>query len=215
MENCNAIKEEAQNEEARAVLAYWFGALSEDGWPLADRNRLWFGFSAEDDDEMRARFGGEDGAIRRALSGKLAHWLDGGARDILAYIILLDQMTRAVFRGTAEAFCGDEKALAACFAGMKTKADLRLAAAHGMFFYMPLQHGEGAEIQDESVSRFDLLARNFPSERAENARGYAVVHRDIIRQFGRFPHRNAVLGRQSTAAETAYLQKNKSGFGQG
>ncbi|MBE8158362.1 MAG: DUF924 domain-containing protein [Betaproteobacteria bacterium] len=193
------------------ILAYWFGELDAGGRPVSPRHRLWFGFCAEDDEAMRARFGG---AIRRALSGGLEKWRQT-PEESLAYIILLDQMTRAVFRNTAAAFSGDARAFSACKNGIAWGDDLRLPAVHCMFFYMPLQHGENAAAQETSIQKFSELHARFPEADLENARSFAGHHREIIQTFGRFPHRNAVLGRNSTAAELAYLQKHGGGFGQG
>lgn len=190
------------------VLSYWFGELDADGWPVSPRRRLWFGFCAEDDGDMQKRFGG---AIRRALSGELEHWRE---KEPAAYIILLDQMTRAVFRGAASAFAGDAKALSACKNGIARGEDLRLPAAHCMFFYMPLQHAENAALQDESAAKFAGLRARFPRPELEDALRFAEHHREIIQKFGRFPHRNAALGRKSSAAEKAYLAEHGGGFGQ-
>ena len=193
------------------ILFYWFGELDGEGWAAAARDKLWFGFSAEDDKEMRGRFGG---IIRRALSGELEEW-QKTPEGALAYIILLDQMTRAVFRGTAAAFSGDVKAFFACQSGIARGDDLLLPAAHCMFFYMPLQHGEDAAVQETSAAKFAELYSRFPRPELKNTLQFAKHHGEIIRQFGRFPHRNAVLGRESTAAEKEYLQKHGGGFGQG
>ena len=187
------------------ILHYWFGEL-EDGWTTSDRNKLWFGALPADDQDMREKFGD---TVARALDGELEEWrqTDSG---LTAYLLLLDQMTRAIYRGTAKAFAGDPRALAACKAGLDDDADKRIPAAHCRFFYLPLEHSENLADQQRCVELFAEAARRFDSRKKEFAESkkYAEAHLDIIRLFGRFPHRNKILSRQSTPEEEQYLQQN-------
>ncbi|MGI9298061.1 MAG: DUF924 family protein [Gammaproteobacteria bacterium] len=207
----NAHAKDAAEITPRDVLQYWFGELS-GGWTTEDRHTLWFGAAAADDAEMRAKFGG---MIARAKNGGLESWRRT-PEGLMAFIVLLDQMTRATGRGTAAAFAGDESALAACRAGIAAKIDLRMPAAHCRFFYLPLEHSENLSDQEQCVSAFSELMSRFPRREKEFAesREYARQHLEIIRRFGRFPHRNRILGRPSDAEEERFLRDGGPRFGQ-
>ena len=196
---------------ARNILDYWFGELK-DGWVTTDRHALWFGSRAEDDADMRAKFGD---MIRQVLDGELESWRET-PEGLMAYILLSDQMTRAIFRGTAEAFSGDKLALSACLSAMESGMDLQLPPAHSRFFYLPLEHSEDMENQARCVSAFEEMQTRFPSRREEFVASvhYAREHLEIIRQFGRFPHRNAILNRESSAEERRFLEEGGPTFGQ-
>jgi len=197
-------------DAARSVLDYWFGDAASGAAALDQRMRFWFG--SAHDAEIRERFAE---LARRAAEGELAAWADSPRRR-LALILLLDQMPRNLHRGTAEAFAQDEKALGLALSGMQLGADGALSPVERMFFYMPLQHAESREVQDESVAAFRRLAGEAPEEmRGAFAAGvkFAELHRQIIERFGRFPHRNRVLGRESTREEIEYLQSAET-FGQ-
>ena len=193
------------------ILNYWFGELA-DGWTIGDRNKLWFGGDPADDAEMRARFGD---TIARAKNGKMESWRQTPDK-LMAYILLLDQMTRATGRGTPDAFAGDQKALAACKAGIAAKIDMQIPAAHCRFFYLPLEHSESQADQEECVAAFSALMTRFPAREKEFAesREYARQHLEIIRRFGRFPHRNRILGRASAPEEEVFLRDGGPNFGQ-
>ena len=197
-------------DEARQVRDFWFGKLPMTAQMLTQRLELWFPDDERDDtllkrDEfIRVRFGD---LVERALQGKLASWGDS-PRRCLSLIILLDQFPRNIYRGTARAFAGDEQALAATLSGMQSAADGALDMVERIFFYMPLQHCEVREVQDESVAGYRRLVREAPQEtRAafEDALKFAEEHRSIIERFGRFPQRNRVLERVSTPEEEAWL----------
>ena len=196
--------------QADDFLSYWFGELA-DGWSIDDRQRLWFGSTIQDDVAIKERFGE---VTRQALAGQLLAWLDT-PEHTTAYIILLDQITRVLFRGTADAFIGDKAALSVCKSGIDAQIDLGLPPAYRMFFYMPLEHSERLEDQNLCVEYFDSMRRQFSnlSEVLEAAYTAVSEHRDIILKFGRFPHRNLALGRESTVEENEFLQQHK-GFGQ-
>ena len=124
-------------------------------------------------------------------------------------IILFDQVPRNAYRGTAAAFAFDREALSLAVEGLQLAADAALEPLERLFFYLPLEHAESLEAQEAAVASFDrLVAATRPNTCASTActaRAYARGHRDIIAKFGRFPHRNAVLGRESTAAESSGL----------
>jgi uncharacterized protein (DUF924 family) len=202
-------------DHAAPVLEYWFGREPLTAATLAARMGIWFGGAdpAERDREMAGRFGH---LVRRALAGELAAWADG-PRQRLALILLLDQFTRHVFRGRARAFEGDPAAVALALDGMQKGADAALGPAQRLFFYMPLQHCESADVQEESVAAYRRLAAEAPADLQPVLAGaldYAQRHRDIVARFGRFPHRNAALGRADTPEERAWLDSGGERFGQ-
>jgi uncharacterized protein (DUF924 family) len=205
-------------DEARSVRDFWFGRLPLSADGLNRRIRFWFGDESSElgqrrDEQLRSRFGA---LFERAASGQLAAWADGPRRR-LSLIILLDQFPRNLFRGTARAFATDAQALGLALSGMQSAADAALDAVERIFFYMPLQHAESREVQDESVAAYRRLLSEAPEElqgpfgaslrSAEN-------HRTIIEQFGRFPYRNRVLARTSTPEELQWLRAGGSSFGQ-
>ncbi|HUO18788.1 MAG TPA: DUF924 family protein [Steroidobacteraceae bacterium] len=202
-------------DEARAVREFWFGSEPLTAAALEQRMRdFWFAdASAALDEEIRTRFAA---LVERAGAGELAGWADGPRRR-LSLILLLDQFPRNIFRGTARAFAYDEQALALTLSGMQSAADAALEPPERLFFYMPLQHAESLEAQDEALAACRrLVAEVTPEFRPvfASALGYAEQHRAIIERFGRFPHRNAVLGRTSTPAEAQWLGAGGVRFGQ-
>lgn len=205
-------------DHARALLDFWFGPKPLTAGLLRQRMTFWFGGDAAEMTEMRdrdleARYAP---LVRRALAGELAAWADSPRRR-LALILLLDQLPRNIFRGSAQAFEGDAVALALTREGIDQAADAALDPAERMFFYMPLQHAESTEIQDESVAVFRRLASEVPADLQpvfDGVAGYALRHRDIVQRFGRFPHRNVALGRVSTEVESLWLARSGDRFGQ-
>lgn len=204
-------------DEARSVREFWFGKLPLSPEALAERMDFWFGEDRSQltirDEEIRTQFGA---LLERAAAGRLESWADGPRRR-LSLIILLDQFPRNIFRGTPRAFAWDAKALALTLSGMQSGADAALDASERIFFYMPLQHAESPEVQDESVAAYRRLVTEAPAdlrESFEEVLGHAEHHRSIIERFGRFPHRNRSLGRESTAAERAWLRESGERFGQ-
>lgn len=194
-----------------AVLAFWFGTLT-DGVAAAERRKRWFKASAEDDAEIGRRFAP---LIERARTGALAHWLRR-PESRLAFILVCDQFPRQAYRGTARAFATDALARDAAADGIERGHDRELGPDQRAFFYMPFEHAESRLDQHLSVGLFATLLEASPPayrQQATSFLNYAHQHRDIVQRFGRFPHRNAVLGRRSTAAERDYL-KTASGFGQ-
>jgi uncharacterized protein (DUF924 family) len=205
-------------DEARSVRDFWFGQNPASPAELNRRMRFWFGDESAPirqrrDETIRRRF---TGLLQRAAAGELAAWADGPRRR-LSLIILLDQFPRNIYRGTARAFAYDAQALSLTLSGMQSAADAALAVVERIFFYMPLQHAEAREVQEESLAAYRRLLTEAPSELGavfEGAVRSAENHRAIIEQFGRFPYRNEILGRTSTAAEVEWLQRGGSTFGQ-
>jgi uncharacterized protein (DUF924 family) len=205
-------------DEARSVREFWFGRQPLSAASTRQRLRFWFGDGSSPvrqrrDAEIRRRFGP---LYERAAAGQLAPWADGPRRRS-SLIILLDQFSRHMFRGTARAFATDDQALALTLSGMQSAADAALGEVERMFFYMPLQHAEAREVQEESVAAYRRLLHEAPEELRElfsSSLRSAQNHRAIIEQFGRFPYRNHALGRESTAAERQWLQSGGESFGQ-
>lgn len=199
--------------QAADILAFWFGELDGNGWDSDARQPLWFGARPEDDETMRARYGG---LIAAAIAGRLDSWEAHSDAANMALILLADQMTRAVHRGSAQAFGGDAVALRVCKNGVADGRHLRLPAAWRRFYYLPLEHSESLADQKQCVQLFQQLQQDFPqySESLAASAKYAEIHRDLIEKFGRFPHRNAALGRSNTAAEERHLADSKQNFGQ-
>ena len=188
------------------VLDYWLGDGIEKDWPTQDLGKRWFGGGAELDAEIRVRFGS---AVDEALAGGLRDW-EQTPLHRLALIILLDQFTRNMFRGTARAFAGDARAQQLVRQTIAAGEDRQLPWAARVFLYMPLMHAESPPLQDECVARFTRLVADAPDDLKQRLQGnldYAHQHRDIIALFGRFPYRNAVLGRADTPEEKDFLLK--------
>jgi uncharacterized protein (DUF924 family) len=194
------------------LLHFWFGDLSAPDEQIAERQAaLWWGAAAETDEIVRARF---SDLHRRATRGELSEWKQT-PRGRLASIIALDQLSRNLFRGRAEAFAHDELARAWTAEAIEAGQDRLLRPIERVFVYLPLEHSENLADQEWSVRAYEQLAREVePRARAtfDEYLDFAVRHRDIVRTFGRFPHRNASLGRPSTPAELAFLSQPGSSF---
>lgn len=176
--------------------------------------RRWFGGDADCDAAIKARF---SGAVEAAGRGDLDDWASD-PRGRLALILLLDQFPRSLYRGSARAFAHDAAALSLTIHGIERSHDRALGPLERLFFYMPMQHAESLDVQERSVAIFTALAENATQGPIAAALAgcatYARQHRDIIARFGRFPHRNAALGRVSSPQETAYLAGGAPKFGQ-
>jgi len=190
--------------EAGAVLDFWFGAPGSNEFGSA--RKAWFMKDAAFDAAIRERFGA---LVERALRGELEAWGDE-PRSSLAQILLLDQFTRNAFRGSARSFAGDARALAAASRMVGSRQDEALAPFMRAFVYLPFEHAEGLAMQDEAIRLFTKLVSEAPE--LADMLDYAHRHREVIERFGRFPHRNEILGRLSTAEEIAFIQRPGSGF---
>ena len=194
------------------VLDYWFGDGLVTGWPTQPMGKVWFGGGAVIDQEIRTRFGS---LVEAAVDGGLSDWEPPLAHR-LALVVLLDQFTRNVFRGQAKAFAGDPRARALAGRTLAQGEDAALPLVGRVFMAMPLMHAEDLSSQTDCVRHFEnLVAIAGPAHAGHLEQNLASAreHRDIVAAYGRFPHRNAVLGRTSTAGELAYLQAGKR-FGQ-
>ena len=187
------------NDDAAAVLDFWFAGS---GTPRAE----WFKKDGAFDALVAERFGT---LIEQALSGGLTEWAHEPG-SALAQVIVLDQFTRNVLRDTARAFAGDAQALPAARAMVARGDDLALHPLRRLFVYLPFEHAEDSAMQHESLRLFAALSAAETS--LASFEDYARRHAEIIERFGRFPHRNALLGRQSTAEELAFLQQPGSRF---
>jgi uncharacterized protein (DUF924 family) len=189
---------------ARAVLDFWFGAPDSPGF--GQTAKRWFARDDAFDRSLRERFGATLAAARR---GECDAW-QSSPLGALALVVVLDQFSRNAWRGSAEAFAADARALDVARRMIANGADLGLPSAHHRAFaYLPFEHAESLDSQRESVRLFEALERE-TGERGYV--GYARRHAEIIERFGRFPHRNAVLGRSSTDEELAFLSEPGSSF---
>ena len=181
------------------VLQFWFGE------PRGPRRKDWFEKDPAFDAGLRSRFLPLYETLAR---GQHADWLDEAGR-CLARIVVLDQFPRNMFRGTPQAFATDPLALQAARHAVERGYDHGLLPVERLFIYLPFEHSEALEDQERACELCRPLAA-FPE--TDDAYRYAVAHRDIIARFGRFPHRNAILGRASTPEELEFLKQPGSGF---
>jgi uncharacterized protein (DUF924 family) len=185
------------------VLQFWFGAP--DSPEFGRPRRCWFEKSAAFDAEIASRFGAVHEA---ACAGALDAWLERPLAA-LAVSVVLDQFSRNMFRGTARAFAADARALAAARRMVERGFDAALLSVQRWFVYLPYEHAEDLAVQRESLALFDRLQVDPTSTGAID---YARRHHAVIERFGRFPHRNAILGRESTTAEREFLSQPGSSF---
>lgn len=191
--------------DAQEVLDFWFLPPSDAGH--GKQRAEWFRKDDAFDAEIRARFGA---AIVHAIAGGLREWDEQGPRGVLARILVLDQFTRNAYRETPESFAGDTLALNAARQLVESGAHLALSPWERSFAYMPFEHAEDARMQEQSIALFTALAAEH--EGFGQSLDYAHRHRGVIARFGRFPHRNPILGRASTPEERDYLAQPGSGF---
>lgn len=193
------------------LLGWWFGQGRTAQQVVNEKQPLWFGYQPEQDREARERFGD---LCDQALAGGLQEWTDS-EQGWLALILLLDQLPRMIHRGTPQAFAGDERARQLVSEGMAQGRDRLLAPIERVFIYLVLEHAENLADQDLAVAHFLTLRDRAAAEERPSFEGFldfAERHRDVIARFGRFPHRNAILGRASSDAEQSYLARPGSGF---
>lgn len=193
------------------LLDYWFGKHTSDVDIITEKSALWWSKDTATDQDIALRFGHD---LERAARGEYNDWADT-PEGRLALIILTDQFPRNIFRSTAKAFAQDTLALGWCIEGMKYGADVQLRPVHRVFFYLPLEHSESLDHQHQSIECYTTLVESLPPEYKKAFSGFldfAVKHHQIIERFGRFPHRNDILGRKSTAAEIEFLRQPGSSF---
>ena len=194
------------------VHRFWFGPVTSWNACVEHNYARWFEHGKDLDGPVRDAF---EPLVRAAENGDLDHWLDT-PRGALGLVLTLDQFPRHIHRGNARAFSLDARARDACEAGIRRGHDLSLSPVERSFFYLPLEHAEDRAIQERCVLLMSGINSDEPGLAgflAEVVR-YAELHRDIVARFGRFPHRNALLGRTSTRQERAYLDQGGARFGQ-
>jgi uncharacterized protein (DUF924 family) len=185
------------------VHDFWFGELNTEGLSSAEFHSLWFTKNAATDERISREFGE---LVEQAAAGKFDDW-SVSDRGLLALIVLLDQFSRNIYRNSGRAFAADSRALELAQRAIANDRHLGLPTIHKVFLYLPLEHCEDLPTQDKCVALFDALVQSAGPE-VEGFAQYAVAHRDVIAQFGRFPHRNAILDRPSTPDEREYLANN-------
>jgi uncharacterized protein (DUF924 family) len=192
-------------------LEFWFGRDPGDATAAEQRSSLWWSKSPATDDEIRNRF---EPLVLAAGAGDLDDW-QTSIEGRLALILLTDQFPRNIYRDTPAAFQFDPMARKLCLEGLSSQADEKLRPIQRVFFYLPLEHSEDLAHQNQCVGLFRDLARSVPAELKPLFEGYvdfALRHQAIIERFGRFPHRNAILGRPSTPEEIDFLAQPNSSF---
>lgn len=199
-------------ETPDSVLDFWIGAAADSPHAAKEKNKLWFGKAFATDSLIAERF---LPTLVALASGLAYEWSLTSPRGRLAAIIGLDQFPRNIFRNTRHAFEFDPLALDLCTHGILLAEDMGLKPIERQFFYMPLEHSERAGDQDLCIKAFNGALTSAPDAfkpTVQDALNYAVRHQDIITRFGRFPHRNELLGRTSSAKECAFLTEPGSRF---
>ena len=196
-------------EDKNSVLDFWFGQDADDSQTARAQSRLWWSKNVAIDAEISARFAS---LSAQASNGELDAWQET-AEGRLALIILCDQFPRNMYRNTPASFASDAAARRFCTAGLQAGADQQLRPVQRVFFYLPLEHSESLADQDRAVALYDVLRQVAgQNETFEGFYQFAIRHRAVIQRFGRFPHRNAILGRTSTAEELQFLSEPGSSF---
>ena len=203
------------NEDIDRIMRFWFGSDNVD--VIEARDDFWFGINKQVDQQIKRQF---SALVMSAYQQELTNWATT-AKGSLALIVLLDQFTRNIYRGNGRAFAYDKQARAICLQGIERGHDLQLSSSERIFYYLPLEHSELMSDQKQCVQLFKRLAHNVDKKYAGKYQQrfnayieYAVLHYKIIDDFGRFPHRNDLLGRKSTPAEIKYLIEGGATFGQ-
>ncbi|MES2218524.1 MAG: DUF924 family protein [Pseudomonadota bacterium] len=192
-------------DKVHALLDFWFGDLGMADLPSSDRTNLWFGESEKLKQMITESFGD---IYQAAVTGQHDEWAET-PRGRLALIILLDQFSRYLYRNSPQAFDYDKLAQSLSIEGLRNEMDHSLTLIERVFFYMPLVHAEDVAIQEQSIRLFQSLVGLSMSETTQVYQlflAYAYAHFRVIKEFGRFPQRNNVLGRPSTDAEVAFLK---------
>ena len=198
-------------DQPESVLAFWFGAPGSAAEIAGRQGKLWFGKSPANDQAVIDRFAT---TLTAATADHLDHWTYT-PRGRLALVIVLDQFPHHVYRDRPQAFATDPQSPALSLAALESGEDRQLTPIERVFLYLPLEHAESLAMQERSVSLYEQLAHEATAdERAlfDNFLDYARKHRDVVARFGRFPHRNTILGRTSTPDEIEFLKQPGSRF---
>jgi uncharacterized protein (DUF924 family) len=201
---------------AEEILSFWFGSdTNEQNWNSKNyfkvRIPLWFDGAPATDQAIRERFGAD---VEQATRGHLESWREN-PRGCLALILLLDQFSMSLHREQARGYLQSTMAIPIAREAIERGYDQAVSRAERVFFYMPLEHAEDLALQEKSVALFNRLIQDVPPQLKETFEiflDYAVRHHDVIRQFGRFPERNAVFGRAPTPAEAKFMSQGGSPF---
>ena len=198
-------------EAPESIHQFWFGTNADDGVTVATQAKLWWSKDDALDLDIKQRFAASSDL---ALNGKLDEW-SATSDGCLALILLCDQFPRNMYRNTPQAFAFDDNALQLAKEGIAHQLDTRLRPIERVFFYLPFEHSESLADQDRAVALFRQLADEAkPAHKTsfENFLNFAIRHREVIKRFQRFPHRNKIVGRDSTAAELQFLSEPGSSF---
>jgi uncharacterized protein (DUF924 family) len=198
-------------ESPDSIHKFWFGPSIDETAIIAAQSKLWWDKNAKIDERMRTRF---EATVSEAAHGRLADWRLQPL-GLLALILLTDQFPRNIYRGSARAFACDAEARRLCKDAIAARYDRGLRIIERVFIYLPLEHSEDPADQEESVRRYTALLSEAPAPLKTSFQGfldYARRHRDVIDRFGRFPHRNAILGITSTPEELTFLEQPGSSF---
>jgi uncharacterized protein (DUF924 family) len=198
-------------ETVQSVNTFWFGLEQDDALTAQQQSTLWWSKNEDVDRQIRSRFAS---TVRGAAQHQLDDWA-AIPSGLLALILLTDQFSRNMYRGTPASFESDAIARDWCLQGLAQGADRKLRMIERVFFYLPLEHSESPDHQKQSVQLFTQLLQDVPSAHHDMFNGFltfALRHQQFIERFGRFPHRNAILGRDSTPEEIIFLQQPGSSF---
>ncbi|MEM7282975.1 MAG: DUF924 family protein [Pseudomonadota bacterium] len=197
--------------QPQEVVEFWFSDEELTPERAVELNRRWFQSDSRFDEQIHERFGD---LPDKAQAGELDGWMDQ-AGSTLGLVLVLDQFPRNIYRGSPRAFSYDAKARQVLLQGLSKDFHLSLHPLQRAFLYLPFEHAEDAQLQRRSVTLFTELKHSVDEawvKIVENSLDYAVAHLKIIEEFGRFPHRNEVLGRESTPKETQYLEEGGRTF---
>ena len=202
------------DEVVSEITAFWLGPSLQSPESASNRRDWWYRGGTAVDEEIGARFGG---SVVEACNGNLSDWLET-PNGALALILLLDQFTRNLYRNTPEAYRGDSLAMVSVNHAIECAVDRKLHPVARIWLYHPFHHSELVAEQDRGIEILTDLKQHSPPDWQpyvqRSIEGWSR-HRDIVARFGRFPHRNQVLGRVSTDEEQAYLKSHGQSFGQG
>jgi len=202
-----------EEKTVKKILNFWFGEMKNNGLPDTKKQKMWWIKDKELDNMIKKQF------EKHLILAKSLEFdeIKENPEEILAVVILLDQFSRNIYRDSPRSFTQDNIALNIVLKGVEYCIDKKMKAVERPFFYMPLMHSEDIDVQKKSVECFSGLeaeykdSDDFAHLTTQNKK-YAVLHHDIIKRFGRYPHRNKVLGRESTAEESEFLKGPGSSF---
>ncbi|AWV88732.1 DUF924 family protein [Bradymonas sediminis] len=200
-----------QAKTINEVLDFWFGELDPQGSASPEIIESWRQKVAAFDQEIRRRF---EGLYEAIVAGEREDWLET-LEGVIAYVVVIDQLSRNMYRGSAKMYASDAQALGVALDAIDRGLDKQAVFAHRNFLYMPLMHSEELELQDRCVALYQAWHEEVEGAQKEEIAkriGFANRHRDVVAQFGRFPHRNAILGRESTAEEVEFLKSPSAWF---